>query len=296
MRPSTELSGANRQVTIVEVGPRDGLQNEKRLVSTERKLELIGRLADCGFARIEATAFVSPKWVPQMADHDAVMRGAARRPGLVLSALVPNEQGARAAIAAGAQELAVFTSASETFSQRNTNCTIEEGLARFVPVVALAAEHGLPVRGYVSCAVDCPYEGPMQPGAAARVVARLREIGCAEVAVADTIGKATPDRVHAMVLAALEEMPAEQLAGHFHDTGGMALANVDAAWDLGLRVFDSAAGGLGGCPYAPGAAGNLGTGALVGHFRSKGIFTGIDPELLADIETMLAAGMFFSEA
>jgi hydroxymethylglutaryl-CoA lyase len=296
MRPSTERSGANRQVTIVEVGPRDGLQNEKRLVSTERKLELIGRLADCGFARIEATAFVSPKWVPQMADHDVVMRGAARRPGLVLSALVPNEQGARAAIAAGAQELAVFTSASETFSKRNTNCTIEEALARFVPVVALAAEHGLPVRGYVSCAVHCPYEGPMQPGAAARVVARLREIGCAEVAVADTIGKATPDRVHAMVLATLEEMPAEQLAGHFHDTGGMALANVDAAWDLGLRVFDSSAGGLGGCPYAPGAAGNVGTGALVDHFRSKGIFTGIDRELLADIETMLAAGMFFSEA
>ncbi|MFA6157464.1 hydroxymethylglutaryl-CoA lyase [Mesorhizobium sp.] len=292
MRPSTERPGGGRQVTIVEVGPRDGLQNEKRLVSTGQKLKLIAMLADCGFARIEATAFVSPKWVPQMADHDAVMRGAARRPGLVLSALVPNEQGARAAIAAGAQELAVFTSASETFSRRNTNCTIEEGLARFVPVIALAAEHGLPVRGYVSCAVDCPYEGPMQPGAAAKVVARLRDLGCAEIAVADTIGKATPDRVHAMVLAVLEEAEAERLAGHFHDTGGLALANVDAAWDLGLRVFDSSVGGLGGCPYAPGAAGNLRSGALVGHFASKGIETGIDQALLASLEDTLEATVF----
>ncbi|MBZ9676328.1 hydroxymethylglutaryl-CoA lyase [Mesorhizobium sp. ES1-1] len=292
MRPSTERSGAKRQATIVEVGPRDGLQNEKRLVSTDQKLKLIGILADCGFARIEATAFVSPKWVPQMADHGAVMRGAARRAGLVLSALVPNEQGARAAIAAGAQELAVFTSASETFSMRNTNCSIEDGLARFVPVIALAAEHGLPVRGYVSCAVDCPYEGPIQPGAAAKVVARLRDLGCAEIAVADTIGKATPDRVHAMVLAALEEAEAEQLAGHFHDTGGMALANVDAAWDLGLRVFDSSVGGLGGCPYAPGAAGNLRSGALVGHFAARGIETGIDQALLASLEDRLAAVIF----
>ena len=282
-------------MTIVEVGPRDGLQNEKRLASTEQKLKLIRMLADCGFARIEATAFVSPRWVPQMADHDAVMRGAVRRAGLTLSALVPNEQGARAAIAAGAQELAVFTSASETFSKRNTNCTIEEALARFVPVIALATEHALPVRGYVSCAVDCPYEGPIEPGAAAKIVARLRDLGCAEIAVADTIGKATPDRVHAMVLAALEEAQAVQLAGHFHDTSGMALANVDAAWDLGLRVFDSAAGGLGGCPYAPGAAGNLGSGALVRHFASKDIATGVDRELLANIEKMLVEAVVFSE-
>ncbi|TPM92643.1 hydroxymethylglutaryl-CoA lyase [Mesorhizobium sp. B2-1-3A] len=295
MPPSTEPLRVERQVTIVEVGPRDGLQNEKRLVSTGQKLRLIRMLADCGFARIEATAFVSPKWVPQMADHEAVMRGAVRHAGRVLSALVPNEQGARAAIAAGAQELAVFTSASETFSKRNTNCTIEEGLARFAPVIALAAEHGLPVRGYVSCAVDCPYEGPIEPGAAAKVVARLRDLGCAEIAVADTIGKATPERVHAMVLACLAEAEATQLAGHFHDTGGMALANVDAAWSLGLRVFDSAVGGLGGCPYAPGAAGNLRSGALVEHFASKGIATGINSELLANVENMLAEAMFFGE-
>ncbi|CCV15981.1 hydroxymethylglutaryl-CoA lyase [Mesorhizobium sp. STM 4661] len=295
MRPSIEPPGRDRQATIVEVGPRDGLQNEKRLVSTGGKLRLIGMLADCGFARIEATAFVSPRWVPQMADHDAVMRGATRRPGLVLSALVPNEQGARAAIAAGARELAVFTSASETFSQRNTNCTIEEGLARFVPVLTLAAEHALPVRGYVSCAVDCPYEGPVEPGATAKIVARLRDLGCAEIAVADTIGKATPERVHAMVEAALEEAEAARLAGHFHDTSGLALANVDAAWELGLRVFDSAAGGLGGCPYAPGAAGNLRSGALVEHFASRGIATGVDRALLAEIENQLAEGAFFSE-
>lgn len=295
MPPSTEPLRVERQVTIVEVGPRDGLQNEKHLVSTGLKLRLIRMLADCGFARIEATAFVSPKWVPQMADHDAVMRGAVRRAGLVLSALVPNEQGARAAIAAGAQELAVFTSASETFSRRNTNCTIEEGLARFVPVIALAAEHALPVRGYVSCAVDCPYEGPIEPAAAAKVVARLRDLGCAEIAVADTIGMATPERVHAMVLACLAEAEATQLAGHFHDTGGMALANVDAAWSLGLRVFDSAAGGLGGCPYAPGAAGNLRSGALVEHFASRGIATGINSELLANVENMLADPVFLGK-
>jgi len=295
MPPSTEPLRVERQVTIVEVGPRDGLQNEKRLVSTGQKLRLIRMLADCGFARIEATAFVSPKWVPQMADHDAVMRGAVRHAGLVLSALVPNEQGARAAIAAGAQELAVFTSASETFSKRNTNCTIEEGLARFAPVITWAAEYALPVRGYVSCAVDCPYEGPIEPSAAAKVVARLRDLGCAEIAVADTIGKATPERVHAMVLACLAEAEATQLAGHFHDTGGMALANVDAAWNLGLRVFDSAVGGLGGCPYAPGAAGNLRSGALVEHFASRGIATGINSELLANVENMLAEAMFFGE-
>jgi hydroxymethylglutaryl-CoA lyase len=295
MQPSTDRAVVNRDVTIVEVGPRDGLQNEKRLVSTQNKLRMIRMLADCGFPRIEVTAFVSPKWIPQMADHDAVMRGAARDSGLRLSALVPNEQGARAAIAASAQELAVFTSASETFSMRNTNCTIEQGLTRFAPVITLAAEHSLPVRGYVSCALDCPYEGQVEPGATARVVARLRDLGCTEIAVADTIGRASPERVHAMVRAALEETEVARLAGHFHDTGGLALANVDVAWDLGLRIFDSAAGGLGGCPYAPGAAGNLRSGALIDHFASKGIVTGVNRELLAGVENMLINDDFFSQ-
>jgi hydroxymethylglutaryl-CoA lyase len=255
----------DRHVTIVEVGPRDGLQNEKRLVSTADKLELIRLLAEAGFSRIEATAFVSPKWVPQMADHDAIMLGAVRRPGLLLSALVPNEKGARAAIAAGAQELAVFASASETFARKNTNCTIAESIERFRPVLSLAREHRLPVRGYVSCAVDCPYEGPIDPEAVRSVAERLAEIGCGEIAVADTIGRATPERVHAMLSAVGRSVPAENLACHFHDTSGQALANVDVALGHGIRVFDSAIGGLGGCPYAPGAAGNLATGLLAEH-------------------------------
>jgi hydroxymethylglutaryl-CoA lyase len=276
MPPFTETPAGRGRVTIVEVGPRDGLQNEKRIISTEDKLKLIALLAECGFTRVEATAFVSPKWVPQMAGHAEVMRRASRGRGARLSALVPNDRGATAAIAAGADEIAVFTSASETFSQRNTNCSIEESIGRFVPVLQRASEAGMPVRGYVSCAVDCPYEGPIEPSKVAKVVARLRDLGCAEIALSDTIGRATPERVSEMVKAALNEGPASLFAGHFHDTGGLALANVDAAWELGLRIFDSAVGGLGGCPYAPGAAGNLATGALVRHFASRNIETGVD--------------------
>ncbi|HEV7247414.1 MAG TPA: hydroxymethylglutaryl-CoA lyase [Shinella sp.] len=259
---------AGREITIVEVGPRDGLQNENGVISTHDKVELIRLLAGAGLARIEATAFVSPKWVPQMADHDAVMRHAVRRDGLRLSALVPNEKGALAAIAAGAQELAVFASASETFAMKNTNCTIAESIERFAPVLALARDNGLPVRGYVSCAVDCPYEGAIAPAAVASVSERLANIGCAEIAVADTIGRAAPERVDDMLRAVLDIMPVERLACHFHDTSSMALANVDVALDHGIRVFDSAAGGLGGCPYAPGAAGNLATGRLARHLSS----------------------------
>ena len=288
MPPCTETSAGQDSVTILEVGPRDGLQNEKRIVSTEDKLKLIALLAECGFTRIEATAFVSPKWVPQMADHAEVMRQASRGRGVRLSALVPNEQGAIAAIAAGADEIAVFTSASETFSQRNTNCSIDESIGRFVPVLQRAFEAGMPVRGYVSCAVDCPYEGPIAPSQVAKVVARLRDLGCAEIALSDTIGRATPERVSEMVKAALNEAPAPLFAGHFHDTGGLALANVDAAWALGLRIFDSAVGGLGGCPYAPGAAGNLATGALVRHFAGRNIETGIDLGRLRSAEEWVA--------
>ncbi len=269
-----------REVTIVEVGPRDGLQNERGVIPTEAKLGLITRLADAGLTRIEATAFVSPKWVPQMADHDRVMREAMRRPGLRLSALVPNAQGANAAIAAGAQELAVFASASETFAHKNTNCTIAESIARFRPVLELAAEHGLPVRGYVSCAVDCPYEGPVEPAAVRSVAARLRDLGCDEIALADTIGSASPDRVASMLDVVAPEIDAVRLACHFHDTRGQALANVDVALDYGVRVFDGAAGGLGGCPYAPGAAGNVSTGALVAHLEAAGYATGVEREAL----------------
>jgi hydroxymethylglutaryl-CoA lyase len=284
MPPFTETPAGQDRVTILEVGPRDGLQNEKRIIATEHKLKLIGMLAECGFTRIEATAFVSPKWVPQMADHVEVMQRAPRCRDVRLSALVPNEQGAIAAIAAGADEIAVFTSASETFSQRNTNCSIEERIARFVPALRRASEAGISVRGYVSCAVDCPYEGPIEPSKVANVVARLRDLGCAEIALSDTIGKATPERASEMVKAALNEAPASSFAGHFHDTRGLALANVDVAWELGLRIFDSAVGGLGGCPYAPGAAGNLTTGALVRHFAGRNIETGIDLCRLRSVE------------
>lgn len=277
---------AGKKVTIVEVGPRDGLQNEKSIVSTEDKLRLIALLADAGFSRIEATAFVSPRWVPQMADHDAVMRGIKHRPDLTLSALVPNEQGALAAVQAGAQELAVFASASETFARKNTNCTIAESLERFRPVLALAASHGIAVRGYVSCTVDCPYEGAIQPSAARSVAEQLFDLGCAEIAVADTIGRATPDRVDIMLAEVLKSVPVARLACHFHDTSGLALANVDVALDHGIRVFDSAIGGLGGCPYAPGAAGNVASERLVCHLEDLGFRTGVVPtkmKIAADV-------------
>lgn len=268
------------RVTLVEVGPRDGLQNEAKPVSTADKLTLITRLADAGLRRIEATAFVSPRWVPQMADHEAVMRALPPRNGVIYSALVPNEKGAAAALAAGARELAVFTAASETFSRRNTNCSIGEGLARFEPVLRLAAAAGARVRGYVSCALDCPYEGEIAPAAVAEVAARLHDMGCFEIAVADTIGRGTPERTARMLDAVLLGVPAERLAGHFHDTGGMAIANVAAAFEMGVTVFDGAVGGLGGCPYAPGAAGNLATEKLVAYFEGRGITTSVDAAML----------------
>lgn len=271
------------RVTLVEVGPRDGLQNEAKPVSTADKLALIARLADAGLRRIEATAFVSPRWVPQMADHEAVMRALLPRDGVIYSALVPNEKGAAAALAAGARELAVFTAASETFSERNTNCSIAEGLARFEPVLALAAASGARVRGYVSCVLDCPYEGEIAPSAVADVAARLHAMGCFEVAVADTIGRGTPERTARMLDAVLAAVPVDRLAGHFHDTGGMAIANVAVAFEKGVTVFDGAVGGLGGCPYAPGAAGNLATEKLVAYFEGRGITTGVDAVALRAI-------------
>lgn len=272
---------AARGVTLVEVGPRDGLQNEPVPVATADKLALIAALADAGLARIEATAFVSPRWVPQMADQEAVMRAVPSRDGVIYSALVPNEKGAAAALAAGARELAVFTAASETFSQRNTNCSIAEGIARFQPVLRLAETAGARVRGYVSCALDCPYEGEIAPAAVADVAARLQDSGCFEIAVADTLGRGTPERCARMLDAVLAAAPADRLAGHFHDTGGRAIANVAVAFERGITVFDGAVGGLGGCPYAPGAAGNLATEKLVAYFEARGIATGVDAGRLA---------------
>ncbi|WP_102957684.1 hydroxymethylglutaryl-CoA lyase [Mangrovicella endophytica] len=277
----------DRTAIIVEVGPRDGLQNEKAIISTEDKLQLIAMLAEAGLSRIEATAFVSPKWVPQMADHDAVMRGAARGPGLRLSALVPNEKGAVSAIAAGAQELAVFASASESFARHNTNCTIAESIARFEPVLRLAEAHTLPVRGYISCATDCPYEGEIEPSAVRAVAERLLDLGCGEIAVADTLGRARPERVERMLDAVTAAVPADRLACHFHDTSGMALANIDVALGFGIRIFDGAVGGLGGCPYAPGAAGNLDTARLAAHLASRDYGTGVDIDRLASAERFI---------
>lgn len=273
------------RISIVEVGPRDGLQNEKAIIPTADKLRLIELLVAAGLRNIEATAFVSPKWVPQMADHDAVMRRIVRKEGVVYSALVPNEQGARNAIAAGAQVLAVFTSASETFARKNINCSIAESLDRFRPVIKLARDNGLRVRGYVSCATDCPYEGEVQPDTVQAVASALNRIGCDEIAVADTLGRGSPQRVRAMLERVLDRLRPERLACHFHDTSGAALANVDVALALGIRTFDSAAGGLGGCPYAPGAAGNLRTGSLVRHLSERGFQTGVDLASLDAAET-----------
>lgn len=263
-------NAAPETVTIVEVGPRDGLQNEARPVSTEDKLRLILLLADAGLTRIEATAFVSPKWVPQMADHAAVMASLPQRAGITWSALVPNLQGAEAALAAGAGALAVFTAASESFSQRNTNCSIAEGLARILPVTRRAGAVDVPLRGYISCCLDCPYEGAIAPQAVADVAARLADLGCDEIAISDTLGHGTPERTARAFEAVLRRVPAARLAGHFHDTHGRAVDNVDAALALGVRVFDGAAGGLGGCPYAPGAAGNLATERLAAHLVARG--------------------------
>jgi hydroxymethylglutaryl-CoA lyase len=271
-------------ITIVEVGPRDGLQNEKRIVPTEEKLALIRLLAAAGFSRLEITAFVSPKWVPQMADHEAILAGTPPADGLIRSVLVPNERGALSALAVGVEELAVFTSASETFAQENINCSIAESIERFKLVAALARTHGVRLRGYVSCTVDCPFEGPIAPQVAADVAAALVDLGCTEISLADTIGRATPQGISAMLTKVLDYVPAGKLACHFHDTFGHALDNVDVALGHDLRVFDSAIGGLGGCPYAPGAAGNLGTLPLAMHLEGRGFSAGIDIQVLQQAE------------
>lgn len=273
-------------VEIVEVGPRDGLQNEARIIPADRKIALIDLLSQAGFHRIEAASFVSPHWVPQMADGAQVMAGIRRRPGVRYTALTPNMKGYMAARAAGADEVAVFAAASEGFSRANLNATIAESLERFRPLCAAAAADGIPVRGYVSCVTDCPHDGPVAPDAVARVAAALRAMGCAEVSLGDTIGKGRPETVDTMLRAVLDEVPAAELAGHFHDTSGAALANVEVALHHGLRVFDAAVGGLGGCPYAPGAPGNLATETLADHLAALGHDTGLDRDCIARAATL----------
>ncbi|SOE93033.1 hydroxymethylglutaryl-CoA lyase [Burkholderia sp. D7] len=277
------------QVRIVEVGPRDGLQNEKQNVSTAIKLELIERLASAGLRDIEVTSFVSPKWVPQMADQAEVMQGLRRRPNVNYPVLTPNLRGFEAAVAAGASEVAVFAAASEGFSQKNINCSIDESIDRFVPVLNAARRQGVKVRGYVSCVVACPYDGAIAPEKVAHVAARLYELGCYEVSLGDTIGTGTPGSVRRMLNAVAARVPVNCLAGHYHDTYGMAVANVHASYELGLRVFDSSVAGLGGCPYARGATGNVATEDVVYLLNELGADTGVDLDALVDCGAWISA-------
>lgn len=264
------------KVRIYEVGPRDGLQNEKTIVPTAVKVELINRLSDAGLKHIEATSFVSPKWVPQMGDAADVMAQVDRKDGVRYPVLVPNERGMDGALAAGVDEIAVFAAASESFSRKNINCSIDESLQRFAPVMATAKAHKIRVRGYVSCVVGCPYEGAIEPQAVADVAARLYEMGCYEISLGDTIGVGTPNRIKAMLSAVCEEVPVEKLALHCHDTYGQALVNIYAGLHKGVTVIDSAVAGLGGCPYAAGASGNVATEDVLYMLHGMGIDTGVD--------------------
>ncbi|MGG7567564.1 hydroxymethylglutaryl-CoA lyase [Rhodovulum sp. DZ06] len=269
-------------VLIFEMGPRDGLQNEKRMIPAADKIRLVDMLSACGFQKIETASFVSPRWVPQMADGAEVMAGIARRPGVRYTALAPNMKGYEAAKAARADEVAVFASASEGFSHKNINASVAESIERFKPIIAAAKADGIPVRGYVSCVTDCPYDGKVAPAAVAAVAEILAAEGCYEISLGDTIGAGTPESVDAMLAAVTAAVPASMLAGHFHDTGGRALENIAASLDRGLRVFDASVGGLGGCPYAPGAKGNVATEAVARLMAAHGLSTGLDMELLAE--------------
>ncbi|NNJ69283.1 MAG: hydroxymethylglutaryl-CoA lyase [Boseongicola sp.] len=268
------------RVEIVEMGPRDGLQNEARAISVADKVALVDALSGVGFARIEVASFVSARWVPQMAGSGDVMAQIRRVPGVRYGALVPNVQGFEAALAAGADEVAVFASASEGFSRANINASIAESLERFRPVMERAGAAGVPVRGYVSCVTDCPYDGAVAPDAVACVTGELRDMGCFEVSLGDTLGRGVPERVDAMLSAVLERVEATALAGHFHESFGRALENVSVALGRGVRVFDASVAGLGGCPFAPGAAGNVATESLAAFLAASGYEHGLDMEHL----------------
>ncbi|WP_031358205.1 hydroxymethylglutaryl-CoA lyase [Caballeronia sordidicola] len=277
------------QVRIVEVGPRDGLQNEKQNVPTAIKLELIDRLGAAGLRDIEVTSFVSLKWVPQMADQAEVMRGLRRRAGVNYPVLTPNMKGFEAAVVEGATEVSVFAAASEGFSRKNINCSIDESIDRFVPVLDAARRQGVKVRGYVSCVVACPYDGAIAPQQVAHVAARLQELGCYEVSLGDTIGTGTPGSVLHMLEAVAARVPVSSLAGHYHDTYGMAVANIHASYEFGVRVFDSSVAGLGGCPYAKGATGNVATEDVVYLLNGLGADTGVDLDALVDCGAWISA-------
>jgi hydroxymethylglutaryl-CoA lyase len=278
------------RVTLCDVGPRDGLQNEKQLVDTAVKVELIHRLQAAGIRRLEATSFVSPKWVPQMGDNAAVMAALQRRPDVAVAVLVPNAKGMEAALPTRPDEIVVFTAASEAFAQKNINCSIAESIERFAPVVAQAKAAGIKVRAALSCALGCPYEGDIAPEKVGAVAAQLRAIGVDHIGVSDTIGVGTPRRVQAALEQALKHFPLGEVSGHYHDTYGQALANVYASLEVGVSTFDASVGGLGGCPYAKGATGNVATEDVVFMLNGLGIETGVDLDGLVD------AAAYISEA
>ncbi|CAO3455266.1 Hydroxymethylglutaryl-CoA lyase (EC 4.1.3.4) [Azospirillum argentinense] len=279
-----------KSVRMVEVGPRDGLQNEKQIVPTAVKIGLVDRLTDAGLTAIEAGSFVSPKWVPQMADTPDVFAGIRRKEGVRYVALTPNAKGLEGALAARADEVAVFAAASESFSRKNINCSIAESLDRFVPVLEQAKAQGVPVRGYVSCVLGCPYEGEIAPAAVAEVAGRLLAMGCYEVSLGDTIGTGTPAKAQAMIAAVAERVLMERLAVHFHDTYGQALANILATLEMGVAVVDSSVAGLGGCPYAKGASGNVASEDVLYMLNGLGVETGVD------LDRLVAAGAYISDA
>ena len=277
------------KVKIVEVGPRDGLQNEKETIPAEVKIELVNRLTDAGFPNIEAASFVSPKWVPQMATSAEVMEKIRRKPGVIYSALTPNMKGFEAALTAKAGEVVIFGSASEAFSQKNINCSIAESIERFREVAQAAKQHNIRLRGSISCSFGCPYQGEVSPESVVDVVSRLRDLGCDEIDIADTIGVATPNKVNTVFERVAKEFPLERLSGHFHDTYGQALVNIYAALEAGISIFHSSVAGLGGCPYAKGATGNVSTEDVLYMMNGLGIETGIALDKVVD------AGQFISQ-
>ena len=284
------MSEFQKYVKLVEVGPRDGLQNEKQIVPATTKIEFINRLSASGLQTIEATSFVSPKWIPQLADAEEVFKGIEKKPGVAYPVLVPNEKGMQRALAAGAKEVSIFTAASETFNQKNINCSIAESIERFKPVMTMAAEHHIRVRGYISTVIGCPYEGAIRPEAVAQVAKQLNTIGCYEISLGDTIGVGTPVKSQRMLAAVAAVVPMLKLAVHFHDTYGQALANIHACLELGAAVVDSSTSGLGGCPYAKGATGNVATEDVLFMLTGMGIETGVD------MSKLLVAGAFISKA
>ena len=285
---SVQFNNLPKRVTLVEVGPRDGLQNETAVVPVKVKLQLIELLSDAGLSVIEATSFVSPKWVPQMADAEQVMHNLKQRNAIRYPVLTPNMKGFERAIAAGAKEVAIFGAASESFSQKNINCSIDESLNKFLPVVEAAQSQNIPVRGYVSCVMGCPYEGEISASRVAEVADKLYQMGCYEISLGDTIGTGTPLVAERLISVVSEKVPLDKLAVHFHDTYGQALANIFAVLKMGISTVDSAVAGLGGCPYAKGASGNVATEDLVYMLDGMGIQTGIDLAKLVSASMMIS--------